>query len=91
MANMTEKTASSTPGSSVISIGPYSESMHLVVAKLRYNFVLVQTCLYEHVARVDWSTNTVDFIHKKNHIEYPQRVKGTQKVSINAITKNLRS
>ena len=41
-ANMIEKIVNPTLESSVISIVPYSESMHLVVAQLQYDLVLEQ-------------------------------------------------
>ena len=42
MANMTEGTVNPTFESCVVSIGPYSESMNLVVVKTQYDLVLGQ-------------------------------------------------
>ena len=92
MANMTEETVNPTREPCVISIGPYSESMRLVVTRLQYDLVLGQKWLYEHLAKIDCSTNTVGFVHKKK--SYCISARGQEdanEISVNAITKDLKS
>ena len=91
MANMSEEKVNPTLESCVISIGPYSESMRLVVTKLQYDLVLGQKWLYEHMAKIDCSTNTVDFVHKKKSYCISARgQEDTIEISVNAITKDLK-
>ena len=89
---MTEETVDPTLESCIINIGPYSESIHLVVTKLQYDLVLRQKWLYEHMIRIDCSTNTVDFIHKnKSSVISAKGQEDEKEMAVNAIIKDLKS
>ena len=76
----------------MMSIGPYSESMNLVVTRLHYDLVLEEKCLYEHHAKIDYLTNEVDFWHKSKAFRiHARNRRSIIQMSVDAITKYLKT
>ena len=66
--------------------------MNLVVTKSHYDLVLGEKWLYEHRAKSDCHTNEVDFWHKNKAFRIHARNKqSTKQISVNAITRDLKS
>ena len=91
MANRSEESVELTWSPCIVSTGPYTESMNLVVTKLHYDLVVGEKWLHEHRATISCHTNTVEFWHRgKAYRKHTAQDGITKEISVNAITKDLK-
>ena len=92
MENKSEENVDSNLKPLILSIGPYSESMNLVVARLHYAIVLGKSLLYQHRTKIDCHNSEVYFWNRRKALLiHATDQEGIKQISVNAITNDLKS
>ena len=85
MANKVEQKVGSTEHAVVVSFGPCSEKIRLVVSPLSYDVILGKKWGTNHKAKLDLNCNKIDFCYKDNSHSIYAPIISSEHVSVNTI------